>query len=363
MEQKKSKNTALLLIIGFFIFLVTPNLLMLTNLEQKSQFANLTTFPDLKNETKKTGFVKLKKYYLEHYGLKSSLVDFYIDFKSNILNENPLPNRVLKGSNDWYFLGNYHNNIINNTFGMQPISDIDLHIMKQNLRNLNNYLSGLGVRFYFVVPPNKSTVYKENLPFSIKQNPTPISQFLGTIQPSDSIKFIDLRKTLQDKKEANQLYIKTDTHWNSQGAYFAYEHIMKTIIQDHNQQTIIPLSYFELKKNTLQGDITRMINNYEKENIINYNNPMNSSVETIISSYEYHAYKNKDKNLKLLMFRDSFGYELFPFLNESFNEVVYIKYNNDISKSKVEKENPDIVILEVSERNFDVLLKKLRLTK
>jgi hypothetical protein len=336
---------------------------MLTDWEKKSQFANLTTFPDLKKETKKTALVKLKKYYLEHYGLKSSLVNFYIDFKSKVLNEDPLPNRVLKGSNDWYFLGNYHNNVLNNTFGMETISDIDLYIMKDNLKILNNHLASLGIRFYFVIPPNKSTVYKENLPFTIKQNPTPITQFLATIKPSDSIKIIDLRKTLQEKKEGNQLYIKTDTHWNSQGAYFAYEHIMKRIIEDYSHQTIIPLSYFEMKKDTLQGDITRMINNYDKEIIVNYNPPAHSNVETIVDTYEYNAFKNKSRDLKLLMFRDSFGYELFPFLNESFNEVVYIKYNKDISKSKIKKEHPDLVILEVSERNFDVLLKKIRLTK
>ena len=358
-----SKKRSILIIILFLVLLLIPNLLMLTSLEKKSQFASLTTFPDLKNETKKTALVKLKKYYLEHYGLKSSLVDFYIDIKSNILNEDPLPNRVLKGSEDWYFLGNYHNNVLNNTFGMQAITPIDLHIMKQNLVNLNNHFTGLGIPFYFVIPPNKSTIYQENLPFSIKQNPTPISQFLAAIKPSDSIKIIDLRAALNKKKRGNQLYLKTDTHWNSLGAYFAYEHIMETIIQDYNNQTIIPLSYFELKKGTLQGDITRMINNYEKESIINYNKPYNSEVETIISSYEYHAYKNKNRDLKLLMFRDSFGYELFPFLNESFNEVVYIKYNKNISKLKVENEKPDIVILEVSERNFDVLLKKIRLTK
>ena len=209
--------------------------------------------------------MKLKKYYLEHYGLKSSLVDFYITFKSNILKEDPLPNRVLKGRNDWYFLGNYENNVLNNTFGMQTISDIDLHIMKQNLENLNDYLTSLDITFYFVIPPNKSTVYQENLPFTVKQNPTPITQFLGTIKPSDSIRFIDLRKALKNKKEGNQLYLKTDTHWNSQGAYFAYEQIMETIIQDYSHQTIAPLSFFEIKKDTLQGDITRMINNYEKE--------------------------------------------------------------------------------------------------
>lgn len=336
---------------------------MLTDIEKKSEFASLTTFPDFKKETKKTALVKLKKYYLEHYGLKSSLVDFYITFKSNILKEDPLPNRVLKGRNDWYFLGNYENNVLNNTFGMQTISDIDLHIMKQNLENLNDYLTSLDIAFYFVIPPNKSTVYQENLPFTVKQNPTPIAQFLGTIKPSDSIRFIDLRKVLKNKKEGNQLYLKTDTHWNSQGAYFAYEQIMETIIQDYSHQTIAPLSFFEIKKDTLQGDITRMINNYEKEIITNYNEPEDSHVETIIDTYEYNSFKNKNRNLKLLMFRDSFGYELFPFLNESFNEVVYIKYNKEMSKSKIEKENPDIVILEVSERNFDILLKKIRLTK
>ncbi|MFD2822669.1 DHHW family protein [Lacinutrix iliipiscaria] len=358
-----TKKRSTIVIILFLALLLIPNLLMFTDLEKKSQFANLTTFPDLKNETKRTAFTKLKKYYLEHYGLKSSFVDFYINIKSNILNEDPLPNRVVKGSDDWYFLGNHHNNVLNNTFGMQTYSKIDLHIMRQNLKNLNDYLTHLGVSFYFVVAPNKSTIYKENLPFNIQQKPTPITQFLATIKPSDHIKSIDLRSTLRDKKEQNQLYIKTDTHWNSHGAYFAYEHIMKQVIKDYNQLSIIPLSYFEIKKDTFQGDITRMINNYNKETIINYNKPANSSVETIVNSNDYHAYKNINKDLKLLMYRDSFGFELFPFLNETFNEVVYVKYNKNISQIKIENENPDIFILEVSERNFDVLLKELRLAK
>ena len=58
-------------------------------------------------------------------------------------------------------------------------------------------------------------------------------------------------------------------------------------------------------------------------------------------------------DLRLVMFHDSFGERLRPYLSEHFKRSVYIWQNNldgDLFKAIVLKEKPDIVIEEIVER-------------
>ena len=244
---------------------------------------------------------------------------------------------------------------------MKQLSEMDLQIMAQNLIALNSFLTKENIPFFVVIPPSKSSIYKEHLPFRVLQKPTPVSQLLSNTQLFEQVNILDLRSALQSEKPKGQLYHKTDTHWNSLGGYMAYRFIMNTLAEDFMNLKTIPLTYFDSLSYTFQGDITRMINLYEQETITKYVPPKNSTVKVINDHDEYYIYKNTSQDLKLLFFRDSFGYELFPFLNESFGETSYIEYDDTVSKSIIQRESPDLVILEVSERNIDIFLKKMRL--
>jgi hypothetical protein len=58
---------------------------------------------------------------------------------------------------------------------------------------------------------------------------------------------------------------------------------------------------------------------------------------------------------KLLMFQDSFGERLNPYLSESFSESLYI-WTPGVSLAIIEKEKPHVVILELVERHLSSLL-------
>ena len=51
----------------------------------------------------------------------------------------------------------------------------------------------------------------------------------------DSIKIVRLKESLLEKKKEEQVFFKTDTHWNEIGAYTAY----KTIIENMNKWGIL----------------------------------------------------------------------------------------------------------------------------
>ena len=64
--------------------------------------------------------------------------------------------------------------------------------------------------------------------------------------------------------------------------------------------------------------------------------------------YEFRFY-NPNKKLKVLVFRDSFSNAMKELYAATFNEVVFI-WEPKFSQELVERENPDIVIIEFVER-------------
>lgn len=362
MSRFNTINPSFFLVIGFMVLLILPNVIMLTDIEEKSEFSKLTKFPEIDRENLKLTFVGLKNYYKTHFGLKHTLVNSYLNFKINLLDEDPIPDRVVKGREDWYFLGNEHNRVLDNAFGIHKYSKSDLYIMKQNLMELNQFINSLNIKLYFVIPPNKSTIYQDKLPYTITQQDTPLTQFLSTINTSDSLNIIDLRKVLlKSKNNKKTLYHKTDTHWNDYGAYIGYQYVLGIVSNHYSELSVVPLEKFNLSDSLHQGDITRMINIYNKELIASYSKPKNSMVLEEKNTYYYKKYLNNSKDSKLLMFRDSFAINWFDYFNESFGETVYLRYHT-ISKSQIIEEQPDIIILEVAERNLDVFLKTLKLS-
>jgi hypothetical protein len=81
-------------------------------------------------------------------------------------------------------------------------------------------------------------------------------------------------------------------------------------------------------------------------------------VEGTYNITRYHI--EKSNYPKLVMFRDSFGVALLPYLSESFSDSLYVWYTPfGVNLSVIEKERPQIVILELVERNLQELSKPI----
>ncbi|MGB6269093.1 MAG: DHHW family protein [Olleya sp.] len=349
-------------IVAFLIMLITPNIVLLFGLEKgftNNENIEFETPPEFDLYHPKNTLSNYKSYYLGNYGLKKTLVNQYVYFKSEILKENPLPDKVVVGKQGWYFLGNSYAKVLNNTFNNTQ-EDIKIEQAIQNLKIVSDYLKEKNIPFYLAVAPNKHNIYKEFLPYQLDQNSTFYSQLIKELDKTN-INYINLNTVLLEKKKNEKLYYKTDTHWNRLGAFYAYEEVTKTIGKVLN---IKPLSLNDYIVDTSIkpiNDLSKMINANKSEEVVELTKKVTNKIDTLSTKFYDLMFSNPNKQLKLLMCTDSFSKAWISFFNDSFNETRFIKNYNQITSQLIEQYKPDVIIYEIVERNLPNLAKPILL--
>tara|TARA_R110002012_G_scaffold312248_1_gene522478 strand:- start:10869 stop:11933 length:1065 start_codon:yes stop_codon:yes gene_type:complete len=348
--MKNKKNILhFVFIIIFLMMILAPNVVMFFNLEttENNENRKFEKAPEFNLKNPINSMTQFKNYYTENFGLKTTLVNNYIDFKFKVLHETPMPNKVVKGLNDWYFLGNSYNNTLNNAFGNNTFNTDELQEISKKISELKAYLNNQNIAFYIVVPPNKNSIYKEFLPFHFKDHESNLSVLKNYLKTHINFEIIDLTETLLTQKSKTQLYLKTDSHWNDFGAFISYQETMNVINQYFNIPVVTLEDYDIQIKPVKQGDIIKMINLNIEESAATF-----TKKATAINPAN-----NNNNDEKLVMHYDSFSYTWMPFFNESFKNVNYVD-NYYVSKKNIEAEKPTIVIFEIVERHIDMFLNK-----
>ena len=65
-------------------------------------------------------------YYSDNFGLRNIFYGVYREIKVNIYHTDPFPQKVVKGKEDWYFLGDYYSNDIRVSKGINNFSKGEL---------------------------------------------------------------------------------------------------------------------------------------------------------------------------------------------------------------------------------------------
>ncbi|NRA94419.1 MAG: hypothetical protein HRU26_17440 [Psychroserpens sp.] len=335
----------------FIGLLSIPSLTLFLNSEAKA-------FPEIDYNNLSSSIDKVEDYYNDLFGFKSELVDGYTTLKNDLIGNDPLPHKVMQGKDGWYFLGNHHNNLFDDSFGLHAFTDDELTAIKDYLSPIVDGFRSRGINFHIIVPPNKHRVYPENLPYQFHQGQNRLEQLNNYLKATLDFEIIDLRPSLISQKSEDLLYYKTNTHWNDLGAYYGYKASMNIIAPD---LPIIPLSEFTKSLVPIKrGDITEMINITSDEMVLSLKKTKPSQVKTIKDDPDFLRYRNYSKEKILVMYRDSFSNAWIPFFNESFNETIY-KKGYYVNFGFIDHKKPDVVIFEIIERNLgQILLHKKR---
>ena len=359
----KSKNLSYkIFIAAFLIMLITPNIVLLFGLEKgftNNENIEFETPPKFNLKQPNSTLKNYRNYYLGNFGLKKTLVNQYVSFKSDLLKENPLPDKVVVGKQGWYFLGNSYKKVLNNTFNnTQEKTQINQVVL--NLKIISDYLKEKDILFYLTVAPNKHSIYKEYLPYKLSQNNTFYNEVIKGLD-KNNINYINLNTHLLEKKKEDKVYHKTDTHWNSLGAFYAYQEVIKTLEKDVTIKTPSLNDYTVNKTIKPVNNLSKMINVYKEEQIFKFTKKESSNVKTLSNKNDNLIFSNPNKQLKLLMSRDSFSDAWIGFFNESFKNTRFIKNYKQITPQLIEQYKPDIVIFEIVERNLSNLAKPILL--
>ncbi|MGB5706810.1 MAG: hypothetical protein WBM41_08255 [Arenicellales bacterium] len=312
-------------------------------------------------------------YFRDHFGLRDEILNAARWFRESLFNKS-ISDRVIIGREGWRyysidgslrdFIGEYH-----------PTRK-QLQRWEQALRLKQLWLGSLGVRYLLVPIPGKMSVYSEYLPDRVRKvaGTTRLQAFREYLSALPENEFVvDAYRVLLDSKTQGPMFFRTDTHWNDHGAYQVYAAVMQDLGKWFPDLAPLPLSQFARKVKNKKGDIAQAssvpIDLTEPAEALYLLEPCSGSEYRVLESFaQTQAYREIPKRLpevngcpskqhKAIVIHDSFGQFLKQFLNESFNEVVYMpSYDLFGMKSFIEEYQPDVIIDFRVDRRFHLLL-------
>lgn len=223
------------------------------------------------------------------------------------------------------------------------------------LAKLSDYASEHGARFLVAVAPNKNTIYPENMPVAYRRTAeaTNLDALLGALAEA-GVNAVDLREALSGQDVP--IYHSRDTHWNGEGARLAYDAMLNAAGLPHESYAGAPL----ITAGGFSGDLDEML--YPGDGRLSDDCRRDVSFE---GKFVYTSAYATAMDLsittrgagegRLLMFRDSFGSRLIPYLSAAFAEARYERatpYRIDLLKTYP----ADLVIVEIAERNIPALV-------
>ncbi|MGI9317434.1 MAG: alginate O-acetyltransferase AlgX-related protein, partial [bacterium] len=246
----------------------------------------------------------------------------------------------------------------------------------RGLKRKQAWLNSLGVRYLLVPIPGKLSIYSEYLPDRIGKiaGTTRLQGFRAHLLDMPESDFVvDAYRVLLEAKPLGQMYFRTDTHWNDDGAYQVYAKVMQELNVWYPDLQPVPLSRFSRVPKRKKGDIAQAsglpLDFIELAEALHLTNPCAGEDYRVLESFvRTQAYQEIPKRLpevngcenkvrKAIVIHDSFGHFLKQFLNESFKEVVYMpSYDLFGMKSFIQEFQPDVLIDFRVERRFHLLL-------
>ena len=299
------------------------------------------------------------RYFNDHFGFRSSLVRANFIFRHYFLGVSP-SNRVVFGKNGWLFYTGDRE--IEDFRGITKYDAKTLEKWAKTLEMKRIWLEKRGIRYLFIVPPNKSSIYGEFLPDSYNRvrESTALDELFEYLKMHTRVKVVDFRQALLAAKSKERVYHRTNTHWNEYGAFIAYRQIMKPVVQWFPSLRIQTVDdYLIEKKIGGGGDLADMMGGteYIKEEYINLK-PLDNNLFKIediddIAKSPITFEQNDSSFPRALIFRDSFFSSVAPFLAGHFQHSKYYWQNWNTStpiEEIVRSQKPDIVIEEIVER-------------
>jgi len=335
--------SALFPLMGYVIGYSTPNL-------EKS---SLAPFPSiLKDNRLNLDYTKeFDDYFSDQFPFRSFMISAYSGINEFLFKQSG-NEKVIVGKDGFLFFAE----TLDDYFKVNTLSRNDLLRLNTILGIQKNYLDGLGIRSYFMVAPNKASIYGEYMPayFNVIGNKSNLERISAM---DKSMPFIDLKSELMKYKEetGKLLYHLKDSHWNNLGAAVGYEAMMEKL----GKQSLSLLKQTPVLSLDWQGDLTTMLypSHIVYDQQFNYTLPEAFTFTRAIRSFDDIEIEsiNPAKEGKLMMFRDSFANALVPYLSDSFGQVSYSRvFPHDYRK--IETRLPDTLIIEIAERNINWLL-------
>ena len=371
--MRKANKTDLNFMILFLMVILYPVIDRVTGLSsgvESHEKRALAKMPDYAtSEDVETYISGVDKYYTDNFGGRNLFIKTFCWIKLHLFGSSPFPEQVVIGQDGWTFLGQSKSSIYSEHQGVRVYNKKLLARSKQNILDNRNWLTSRGIGYYLFVAPDKYSIYPEKLPahFDARHNHLNLDRFIKSMKPELDV--IDVRNELIAGKEKMPTYGRTDSHWTQYGAFLGYRKLIQTMNQDY-PAIGRPKRLSEYTVQLAPSDHKDMAHLLHAQEMF-------PDIETVMTpkggmsfrqvrsqlkiprgykadpkNYEVRYKSTRVNGPKILVFRDSFSNKLKAYLPYNFSEIIFISNNHKFDKTIIEKENPDIVLHEIVERNI-----------
>lgn len=314
--------------------------------DETSEKRELAAWPSLVGEGKPNMrfLPEMGAWYEDHFALRPWLITAYADLENAVFQESSIRN-VLRGDDGWLF----YQETADQYLGLNPLSERQIFNIVHNLQLIQYSLNSNGANMLVSIVPNKNTVYPEKMKDRYLESENKDIDRLQHAISEGGIPCVDLKAPL--KADERTLYFERDSHWNNQGALLAYNTLMDAMGLEHDTyETVTP----EVR-NDHTSDLDTMLNPKSAKNEPDYyyDAALDYQVHNVITDFMDSWIETSAPNgqSSLLMFRDSFGEALAPFLASQFSQAWFSRLT-PYNLIQVESLKPEWVIIERAERRM-----------
>ena len=349
------------------VFLVLIGLPAAGNVRRPAEAAvtenrSLAPAPEWKPTRKFPG--QFEAFFNDHFGFRQALIRGLAFAEVRWLRVSASA-KVILGKHGWLFytdqpVGTRHR-------ARRPLAAGQLECWRQLLEARRDWLAARGIRYVFVIAPDKQTIYPENLPRALRGeqvHDSRLDQLLGYLRAHSDVVAPDLRTPLLRAKERERVYYETDSHWNECGAFVAYQRIVDALSPWFAGVRPLPRGAFaDVAVSGIAGDCASLLSLSDRFNedgcALRRQTPCADrqlpGLPPFVSPTEPRiVVEQADSTLpRALVLRDSFGAALVPFLAEHFRRTVFAWEDYPVfDVGLIERERPDVVIQEMVERKL-----------
>jgi alginate O-acetyltransferase complex protein AlgJ len=305
----------------------------------------------------------LTRYFEDHFAFRQRLVRWQAAARLRAFGVSS-SDAVINGRDGWLFYAD--DGALDDYAEAPPFTSAELEVWRRTLQDTSDWLGAQGIAYLFVISPDKHVVYPEFMPDTIR--PTAVSridQLVEHLRRHSTVRMLDLRPALLAGKQRERIYHRTDTHWNDRGAFIGYQQIMQALARDVPGLRLPARDIFEPRTVRSQGldlagmlGLTRVL---AEEDLLLV--PRRPAMARIIEPTRpnrrlMHARvvtETPTRGPRAVVFMDSFGAGLIPFLSEDFSRVVYL-WQPNMDPAVVRDERADVVIQEWVGRRLSTVL-------
>lgn len=313
--------------------------------------------PELKMDTIDGFSNDFDKWYSNNLPFRDVMGKEWAQFNYHILKDSA-NDGVLLGKNDkqndsdrWLFYKNSDDfNPVKDVQGLTNYSQIEMGSMVAMMKKNTKAAAKHGFKLYYLVAPNKESIYREYLPDSVffYDDYSRMDKFFEYTKAVGVSNLFYPKEELMKAKDLGQIYYKQDTHWNELGAGVAFKEIIKTIKPEWHYD----FDYdFEQKKT--EGDLAKMLKvpNYFTDQMVVIKHKSGSGKYNYDDLGDISISHNNSAPIgkKVLIVGDSFRTNISEFFYRTFSDCMLL-HRRAYKPEMLEEYDADVVILEFVER-------------